>query len=48
MLFKSLFDDGYKEFKRCWKVSKKVLALEEEMASNAREMFGDDIIEYKG
>ena len=21
---------------------------EEEMASNAREMFGDDIIEYKG
>ena len=30
-MFKSLFDDGYKEFKRCWKVSKKVLALYDEM-----------------
>ena len=30
-MFKSLFDDGYKEYKRCWKIQKKVVALEEEM-----------------
>ena len=47
MLFKSLFDDGYKEFKRCWKVSKKVLALEEEMASKSDEELKAKTDEFK-
>jgi len=47
MLFKSLFDDGYKEFKRCWKVSKKVLALEEEMASKSEEELRAKTDEFK-
>ena len=47
MFLKSLFDDGYKEFKRCWKVSKKVLALEEEMASKTDEELKEKTFEFK-
>lgn len=47
MFLKSLFDDGYKEFKRCWKVSKKVLALEEEMAAKTDDELREKTAEFK-
>ena len=47
MLFKSLFDDGYKEFKRCWKLSKKVLAYEEEMKAKSDDELKAKTDEFK-
>ena len=46
-MFKSLFDDGYKEYKRCWKVQKKVVALEEEMAAKTDEELRAKTDEFK-
>ena len=46
-MFKSLFDDGYKEYKRCWKVQKKVVALEEEMAAKTDEELRAKTEEFK-
>jgi len=46
-MFKSLFDDGYKEYKRCWKIQKKVVALEEEMAAKTDEELKEKTTEFK-
>ena len=46
-MFKSLFDDGYKEYKRCWKIQKKVVALEEEMAAKTDEELKAKTEEFK-
>ncbi|MCR5307640.1 MAG: preprotein translocase subunit SecA [bacterium] len=46
-MFKSLFDDGYKEYKRCWKIQKKVVALEAEMAAKTDEELRAKTDEFK-
>ena len=46
-MFKSLFDDGYKEYKRCWKIQKKVVALEEEMAAKTDDELRAKTEEFK-
>ena len=46
-MLKSLFDDGYKEYKRCWKIQKKVVALEEEMAAKTDDELREKTAEFK-
>ena len=37
MGLKKLFDNGYKEYKRCAKLAKKIIALDEEMSKLSDE-----------